>query len=84
MRLYKRWHRPIAKRFIKLPLLHIESKKNGNVSEKINRSVFFLWPPTEMTTYGNEVISVGGHKKSTDRPTKELFTPFEALFKTCL
>ena len=26
MRLYKRWHRPIAKRFIKLPLLlHIES-----------------------------------------------------------
>ena len=25
MRLYKRWHRPIAKGFIKLPLLHIES-----------------------------------------------------------
>ena len=25
MRLYKRWHRPIAKRFIKLFLLHIES-----------------------------------------------------------
>ena len=25
MRLYKRWHRPIGKRFIKLPLLHIES-----------------------------------------------------------
>ena len=25
MRLYNRWHRPIAKRFIKLPLLHIES-----------------------------------------------------------
>ena len=25
MRLYKRWHRPLAKRFIKLPLLHIES-----------------------------------------------------------
>ena len=25
MRLYKRWHRPIAKRFTKLPLLHIES-----------------------------------------------------------
>ena len=25
MRLYKRWHRPISKRFIKPPLLHIES-----------------------------------------------------------
>ena len=25
MRLYKRWHRPITKRFIKPPLLHIES-----------------------------------------------------------
>ena len=25
MRLYKQWHRPISKRFIKLPLLHIES-----------------------------------------------------------
>ena len=25
MRLYKRWHRPIAKRFVKLSLLHIES-----------------------------------------------------------
>ena len=25
MRLYKRWHRPIAKRFVKLPLLYIES-----------------------------------------------------------
>ena len=24
-RLYKRWHRPISKRFIKPPLLHIES-----------------------------------------------------------
>ena len=26
MRLYKRWHRPITKRFIKPPLLHIEMK----------------------------------------------------------
>ena len=25
MRLYKRWHRPISRRFIKPPLLHIES-----------------------------------------------------------
>ena len=25
MRLYKRWHRPITKRYIKPPLLHIES-----------------------------------------------------------
>ena len=25
MRLYKQWHRPISKRFIKPPLLHIES-----------------------------------------------------------
>ena len=25
MRLYKRWHRPMTKRFIKPPLLHIES-----------------------------------------------------------
>ena len=25
MRLYKRWHRPVTKQFIKPPLLHIES-----------------------------------------------------------
>ena len=39
------------------------SKKNGNVSKKKCRSVFFLWPPT---TYGNEAVSVGGHKKNKD------------------
>ena len=31
MRLYKRWHRPIAKRFIKLPLLHIESSLDKTI-----------------------------------------------------
>ena len=35
-----------------------------------------------VATYGNEVISVGGHRKK-HRPS-ELFTPFEAMYKTCL
>ena len=35
-----------------------------------------------VATYGNEVISVGNHKKK-HRPT-ELFTPFGALYKTSL
>ena len=36
-----------------------------------------------VAAYANDVISVGGHKK-THRPT-ELFTPFEALlYKNCL
>ena len=28
MRLYKRWHRPLTKRYTKPPLLHIESSLN--------------------------------------------------------
>ena len=36
-------------------------KKNGNVPKTNCRSVFFF-----VATYGNEVISVGGHKKNTD------------------
>ena len=32
MRLYKRWHRPITKRFIKPPLLHIESSLDRSCS----------------------------------------------------
>ena len=35
-----------------------------------------------MATYGNKVVSVGGPRKNTTGPT-ELFTPFEALYKTC-
>ena len=38
----------------------MEAKNPENVSIFFCRSVFFV------ATYGNEVISVGGHKKNTD------------------
>ena len=36
----------------------MEEKKNGNAPEIFCRSVFFLWPPTEMRSFG--------HNKNTD------------------
>ena len=36
-----------------------------------------------VATYGNEVIFEGGQRKNADL-FMELFTPFEALHKTCL
>ena len=54
------------------------AKKTGMLKKKCtSRSVFFF-----VTTYGNKVLSVGGHKKK--HVNTERFTPFEALFKTCL
>ena len=49
-------------------------EKKRKWSRKFCRSVFLI------ATYGSEVISGGGKKNPT--PT-ELFTPFEALYKTC-
>ena len=37
MRLYKRWHRPITKRLIKLPLLHIREQPRST-------RIFFAYP----------------------------------------
>ena len=56
--------------------------KHAMGAKKRKCSIFFLVGLCFIVvTYGNEVISVCGHKKH--RPT-ELFTPFEAPYKTCL
>ena len=47
-------------------------QKNTEMFKKMQVCAFFV------ATYGNEVISVGGHKKK-HRPM-ELFMPFEALY----
>ena len=51
------------------------AKKAEMFQKKIVGLCFFF-----VTTYGNGAISVGAHKKK----TTELFTPFEALYKTRL
>ena len=43
MRLYKRWHRPITKRYIKPPLLHVESSITFCLFGDVAFSEYFLY-----------------------------------------
>ena len=56
-----------------------QQQENKNGPDNFCRSVFFF-----VASYGIEVISAGGHTKKHIYLPTELFTPFEALYKTCL
>ena len=61
MRLYKRWHRPIAKRFIKLPLLHIEKlQTNTEYKSRERASNLKLCVDIQSSNRNINIITVEG------------------------